>query len=114
MSRGISGTTSATDSGDEAFTVNPVLSVLPLPFRKSRKLAPAATSSDSVSGSSFFFFDAKPSRFFQLVSVPALLSLFLPLPSPLKRAASDCCGTTRSSSREMAVSNSLASNGLMM
>jgi len=98
--------------------------VLPFVFRKSRKVAAAAISSDSGSGSSFFFFDGKPNRLFHPVSAPALLSFVLPFPSPpnrstpetdvLKRVPSDCCGTMRSSSRMIAVSNSLASNGFTM
>ncbi len=126
MSRGISGTSPGScPAGAGAFTVNAAVApALPFPLRKLRKVAPAAASSASGSGSSFFFFDGKRSRLFHPVSASVLLSAFRSLPSlpnrstpgadELKREPSECCGTMRSSSRVIAVSNSLASNGFTM
>src|SRR5208282_3792518 len=100
MSRGISGTIAGSGSG-AAFTANASrASVFAFPFRKSRKAGAVAKSSRSGSGSSFFFFEGKRRRLFHPVSRSVLLSV--------------CCGTTRSSSRVIAVSNSLASKGFTM
>ena len=118
MSRGISGTSPGScPGGAGAFTANtPLAPVLPFVLRKSRKVAPAAASSASGSVSSFFFFDGKRSRLFHPVSGSVLFSppnRSTPGTEALKRVPS-CCGTMRSSSRVIAVSNSLASNGFTM
>ena len=128
ISRGISGTSPGScPAGAGSFTVNARLDpLLPLALvlRKSRNVAAEPKSSGSGSGSSFFFLDGKRSRLFHPVSASLLVSGSRPMPSPpnrstpetdaLKWEPSPCGGMMRSSSRVIAVSNSLASKGFTM